>query len=557
MPDSTNSFLLKVIPLGGLGEIGLNMMVFETADDLMVIDAGLMFPEEYMLGIDFVIPDAAYVIERSHKLKGIVLTHGHEDHIGALPYLFKEVTCPVYGTPMTLGLARHRLKEHGFGNELDIHTISPGAPFDVGAFRIEPVRVTHSIVDGIGLGIHTPAGLVVHTGDFKIDKTPVGGEAIDLSAFARFGERGVKLLLSDSTNIEHDGYTLSEREVGRAFENIFRDCPGRIIVAAFASNIHRLQQAIDAAEKFGRKVIVSGRSMQDNIRIATELGYLGMRPDTSADIGDLGRLEPSRVCMLTTGSQGEPLSALTRMAYGDHKQVRIQPGDSVILSSKFIPGNELSITRVINQLYRRGAEVYYEKISEIHVSGHASREELAMMITLVKPEYFMPIHGETRHLIQHARLAEEMGIAAEKVLVCHDGEAVEFTREGVRKIDTEREGRIFIDGKGIGDVGDVVLRDRRHLSTNGMVIAILILDARTGEVVYGPDISTRGLTFEEERPELVSGARDAVSDLLREIPGQVKANEAEVKEEVHRALRRYFNRELDRRPVILPVVIEL
>ncbi len=557
MPDYRDSFLLRIVPLGGLGEIGLNMMVFETEDDLVVIDVGLMFPEEYMLGIDFVVPDASYIIERSHKLKGIILTHGHEDHIGALPYLLKEVTCPVYGTPMTLGLARHRLKEHGFGNELDIRTISPGEAFEVGSLKFEPVRVTHSVVDGVGLGIHTPAGMVVHTGDFKIDKTPVGGEAIDLSAFARFGEHGVKLLLSDSTNVEHDGYTLSEREVGKAFENIFRDCPGRIIVAAFASNIHRLQQAIDAAVKFGRRVIISGRSMQENIRIAMELGYLSMPPRTLTDIGELDVLEPSRVCMLTTGSQGEPLSALTRMAYGDHKQVQIQPGDSVILSSKFIPGNELSITRIINQLYRRGAEVYYERISEIHVSGHASREELAMMLTLVKPEYFIPIHGETRHLVQHARLAEEMGIEPENVLVCHDGEAVEFTPEGVRTMDTEAESRIYIDGKGIGDVGDVVLRDRRHLSTNGMVIAILALDARTGEVVYGPDVSTRGVTFEEERPDLLTGAREAVSALLDEMPAQAKLNEVEVKEEVHRTLRRYFNRQLDRRPVILPIVIEL
>jgi len=552
-----NSYLLRLVPLGGLGEIGLNMMVFETPEDIIVVDSGLMFPEEYMLGIDYVIPDARYIYERKQKLRAIVLTHGHEDHIGALSYLMKELSCPIYGTPMTLGLVRHRLSEHGLLETTDLRVIEPRKPFQTGGMKIEPIRVSHSIVDGVGLAIETPAGIIVHTGDFKIDKTPVDGQAIDLAAFARFGEHGVTLLLSDSTNIENEGYTLSEREVGKVFDEIFANSPGRIILAAFASNIHRIQQAIDSAARFQRKVIVSGRSMADNIRIAMELGYLHVPADIMVDINELPRLYPAQVCMLTTGSQGEPLSALTRMAYGDHKQVQIQPGDTVILSSKFIPGNELSIQRIINQLYRRGAEVYYEKVSEIHVSGHASREELALMISLVKPQYFIPIHGETRHLIQHARLAEHLGIPPENVIVAHDGDVVEFRSDGVHKMESVEVGRVFIDGKGVGDVEDVVLRDRKHLSENGMVIAIMVIKAHTGEIVYGPDISTRGVTFEEIRPDLLPGAKDTLAELLANITPEIKLNVAELKAEVHRVLRKYFNRELDRRPVILPLIIEL
>lgn len=557
MANPDNSYLLKVIPLGGLGEIGLNMMIFETADDMLVVDAGLMFPEDYMLGVDYVIPDTQYVVERANKLRAIILTHGHEDHIGALPYLIGNINCPVYGTPMTLGLVKHRLSERNLLDKADLREIAPKIKFKAGGMTIEPIRVTHSIVDGVGFAIDTPAGLVVHTGDFKIDKTPMDNQAIDLAAFARLGEAGVTLLMSDSTNVENEGYTLSEREVGKAFDEIFHVSPGRIIIAAFASNIHRIQQAIDIAERYHRKVIISGRSMQENIRIARELGYLKVPAGIFVDISDLPKLYPAQVCMLTTGSQGEPLSALTRMAYGDHRQIQIQTGDTVILSSKFIPGNELSITRIINQLYRRGAEVYYENVSEIHVSGHASREELALMISLVRPKYFIPVHGEARHLIQHARLARQHGIAEQNAIVIYDGDIVEFWKDGIRVQDKIDAGRILIDGKGVGDVGDIVLRDRRHLSENGMVIAIIVMRVRTGEIVYGPDISTRGLTFEEGHPEILDGAKKAVTDTFDAMGPEMKGNVAEMKAEVHRALRRYFNRELDRRPVVLPVIIDL
>ena len=557
MSHFNDSALLRVVPLGGLGEIGLNMMVFETPGHIMIVDAGLMFPDEHMLGIDFVIADTGYIRDRSDKLRAVVLTHGHEDHIGALPYFLEEHPCPVYGTPMALGLVKHKLDEHGLLEDADLRELEPGKPFEVGDMTVEPIRVCHSIVDGVGLAIDTPAGLVVHSGDFKIDKTPVDGEPIDLGAFAQLGERGVTLLLSDSTNIEQEGYTPSEREVGKAFDRVFDRCGGRIIVAAFASNIHRIQQVIDTAHRFNRKVIVSGRSMIDNMGIAQDLGYLRIPAGMMKDIGELKKFQPNEVCILTTGSQGEPLSALTRMAYGDHKQLKVQPDDTIILSSKFIPGNELSILRVINQLFKRGAEVLYEKISDVHVSGHASREELAFLINLVKPEYFMPIHGETRHLIQHARLAEQLGVEPENVIVAYDGDVVEFRSDGVTKSEPIEVSRIFIDGKGVGDVGKVVLRDRKHLSKNGMVIAILVIKERTGEVVYGPDISTRGVTFEEERPELLEGAKDAVVAALDDIATEMKGNVIEMKAEVHRALRRFFNKTLDRRPVILPIIIEL
>lgn len=548
---------LRIVPLGGLGEIGLNMMAFETPVDMILIDAGLMFPEEYMLGIDYVIPDVSYVLERREKLKGIILTHGHEDHIGALPYLLNDISCPVWGTALTLGLVRAKLEEHALEEKTELKKISAGDTIHLGSFDIEAIRVTHSIVDCIGLAIHTPVGTVIHTGDFKIDFTPVEGQPIDLNRFAAYGNKGVVLLMSDSTNIEQGGYTLSEREVGRAFDEIFRAATGRIIVASFASNIHRIQQAIDVADRYRRRVIMIGKSMIANARIARDLGFMRVPAGLFADLQDLPSLYPEQVCMITTGSQGEPLSALTRMAFGDHKQVQIQPGDTVILSSKFIPGNETAIHKIINHLYRRGAEVHYETVSEIHVSGHASREELSLIMQLVKPKYFLPVHGETRHLIKHAQLANALGIPQDRTIVAHNGDVIEFDPEGGHVIGKTHVGRVFIDGKGVGDVGEIVLRDRRHLSENGMVIAIMVIQALTGELVYGPDISTRGLTFEEESAELLEEAKSVVLKTFDEVPVEVKSDLQEMKAELHRSLRRFFNKKLDRRPVVLPVIIEL
>ena len=554
---------LRIVPLGGLGEIGLNMMAIETPEDMILIDSGLMFPEDYMLGIDYVIPDVEYALLRREKLKGIVLTHGHEDHIGALPYLLKDISCPIYGTALTLGLVKEKLIEHGLEESADLVKIKVGDTIHIGSFAIEAIRVTHSIVDCIGLGIRTPAGIIVHTGDFKIDQTPVEGQPIDLNRFAAYGNEGVLLLMSDSTNIEQNGYTLSEREVGRAFDDIFRIASGRIIIASFASNIHRIQQAMDVANRYSRRVILMGKSMIANTRIARELGYLHVPSGLFAELQDLQSLYPEQVCMITTGSQGEPLSALTRMAFGDHKQVQIQPGDTVVLSSKFIPGNETAIHKIINHLYRRGAEVYYETVSEIHVSGHASREELSLMIQLTKPRYFMPVHGETRHLIKHAQLAQTLGIPQDRTLIAHNGDVIEFELGGgdwpVAPTITEktRVGRVFIDGKGVGDVGEIVLRDRMSLSENGMVIAIMVIQRHTGELIYGPDISTRGLIFEDESAELLEEARSEVLKTFNEAPVEVKSDRQEMKAEVHTALRRFFNKKLERRPVVLPVIIEL
>lgn len=552
-----SNYLLRIVPLGGLGEIGLNMMVFETPSSVLIVDAGLMFPEDYMLGIDYVIPKANYVIERAEKLKGIILTHGHEDHIGALPYILENFDCPVFGAPLTLGLVKDKLEEHGLVDKVDLRTIGAGELIKLSEFQIEPIQVTHSIVDCFGLAIKTPAGTVITTGDFKIDHTPIGGKPIDLNKFADYGNRGVLLLMSDSTNVEQDGYTLSEREVGKVFDEIFSRSNGRIIVASFASNIHRIQQAIDVSAKYHRKVILTGKSMIANANIAVELGHLNAPAGIFVDLSDLPKLCPEEVCIITTGSQGEPLSALTRMAFGDHKQVQIQKGDTVILSSKFIPGNETAIHRIINHLYRRGAEVYYETVSEIHVSGHASKQELILMLQLTKPNYFMPIHGETRHLVKHSQLALSLGIKEENILLAHNGDIVEFVGDKGKIVGKTETGRVFIDGKGVGDVGEVVLRDRRHLSENGMVIAIVVIQSLTGEIVYGPDISTRGVTYEEEFPNLVSEAKSELKKLLQELPEVIKTDIVELKAEVHKTLRRFFNRKLERRPVILPVVIEI
>lgn len=555
--ESESNYSLRIVPLGGLGEIGLNMTVFETLSSLLIIDAGIMFPEDYMLGIDYVIPQTNYVLERAQKLKGIVLTHGHEDHIGALPYIVESLNCPIFGAPLTLGLVKDKLEEHGLADKVDLRLINAGELINLGEFEIEPIQVTHSIVDCFGLAIKTPAGTVVSTGDFKIDHTPIGGKPIDLNKFADYGRRGVLLLMSDSTNVEQDGYTLSEREVGKAFDEIFAKSEGRIIVATFASNIHRIQQAIDVSTKYHRKVILTGKSMIANAHIAMELGHLRAPAGIFADLSNLSELYPEQVCIITTGSQGEPLSALTRMAFGDHKQVHIQKGDTVILSSKFIPGNETAIHRIINHLYRRGAEVYYETVSEIHVSGHASKQELILMLQLVKPKYFMPIHGETRHLVKHSQLATSLGIPQENILLAHNGDVIEFVGSKGRIVGKVETGRVFIDGKGVGDVGEVVLRDRRHLSENGMVIAIVVIQSITGEIVYGPDISTRGVTYEEEFPDLISEAKAELKKLFNDLPESIKTDIIELKAEVHRTLRRFFNRKLERRPVILPLVIEL
>ncbi len=548
---------LRIIPLGGLGEIGLNMTAFEYGDSIIVVDCGLMFPEDYMLGIDIVIPDVSYLKRNAEKVKAYIITHGHEDHTGALPFVLPQVDAPVYGTALTIGLIEEKLEEFGLAKSTLFETVRPRDRVSIGPFDIEFIRVSHSIVDGCGLAIRTPVGTVIHTGDFKMDQTPVDGEVMDYARFSEYGEAGVLLLMSDSTNVEKEGYSLSEREIGRNLEEIFRRCDGRIIVAAFSSNIHRIQQVIDAAARHKRRVVLNGKSMVANSRIAHALGYLKYPEGLMADLRDIDSIPHNEVVLLTTGSQGEPMSALTRMAMDNHKQIKVRKGDTVILSSKFIPGHEKAISTMMNHLYRRGADVIYEKVSEVHVSGHASQEELKIMLNMVRPKYFIPVHGEYRHLVLHARLASRL-IPQENVIIAEDGDVVEFAPEGgfVRAGRVE-SGRVFVDGKGVGDVGEMVLKDRNHLAQDGMVLALVAINATTGGMVYGPEIVTRGVVFEEGRPGLIEEARKVVIEALNALNAEVKTEQLEIKEEVRRALRRYFNRTLERKPVILPMIIEI
>lgn len=548
---------LRIIPLGGLGEIGLNMALFEYGDDIIVVDCGLMFPEPYMLGIDLVIPDISYLRDKVDRVRGIFLTHGHEDHIGALPFVLQELSPPIYGTALTLGFVREKLKEYDLHQVTEMRVVRPREKVAVGPFEVEFIRVAHSIVDGCALAIRTPEGVVIHTGDFKLDQTPVDGELTDLVTFARYGEEGVLALLADSTNVEREGYTLSERLVGEALAEIFPQCTGRIIVAAFSSNIHRVQQVVEVAAASGRKVLLNGRSMVGNVQIARELGYLRIPDDILIDLKELPRLPKEEVCMITTGSQGEPMSALTRIAMDDHKQIKLERGDTVILSSRFIPGNEKTISDLINHLYRRGAEVYHEKVSEVHVSGHASQEELKLMLNLVRPRFFMPVHGEYRHLVKHAKLAQRVGIPAERCILAVDGEVVAFAGGEAGIVETVESGRVFVDGKGIGDVGDMVLKDRRHLSQDGMVVVIIAIDQTSGAIIYGPDIVSRGFVFEDESQEYLDEAKKVVLDTLALRNTEVLADWNEVKLEVRRVLRRFFNKTIERRPVILPLILEM
>ncbi len=553
---------LSVIPLGGLGEIGLNMTVLECGDDLLAIDAGLMFPDAEMLGVDIVIPDFSYLTDNRDRIRAIVLTHGHEDHIGALPFLLREVNVPVYGTRLTLGFVKDKLREHGLDAEANLIPVRPRDVVQLGSFTIEFIRVTHSIVDGVGLGITTPVGRVVHTGDFKIDPTPVDGEVMDLRTFAEYGDRGTLVLLSDSTNASQGGYTFSEKEVRRGLEDIFTRAKGRVVVATFASNIHRVQQIIDVAVMHRRKVILNGKSMIANAEIALELGYLKMPPNTWLKIDALRTLPDDEVVMITTGSQGEPMSALSRMAANEHKHFRIKKGDTIVLSSKMIPGNERAIARIINHLFKHGAEVFYEKVSEIHVSGHASKEELKLMLSLIRPKYFIPVHGEYRHLVYHAQLAKKVNIPEENIFIIENGEVVEFTENGARRAGVVNVGRVYIDGKTAGSVVEagvdtVVLRDRMKLAHDGVVIVILGIEKASGKVVSGPDIISRGFVFEDASQELLAEVKDVVMDALLLMVPEAKGDWSLVSARVRSSLKKFINKRLERRPMILPVIMEI
>jgi ribonuclease J len=545
---------LRVVPLGGLGEIGLNLLVLETPDAAIAVDCGVMFPDEQMLGVDVVIPDVTYLRSIREKFRGVFLTHGHEDHIGALPYVLAEFDVPVYGTPLTLGFVRERLREHGLTR--DLRLLGPGQRQDVASLGVEPFAMTHSIPDAVGLAIRTPVGTVVHTGDFKLDQTPLDGRLPDLARLAAFGNEGVLLLLSDSTNVEHAGVTPSERSVGAHLDAIFAEAKGRIVVTTFSSHIHRMQQAIDLAVRYGRKVAFVGRSLQNHTAIARELGLLHVLDEHLIELGDVRSMRPHEIVLVSAGSQAEAASALMRIAMDAHKQVRLEPGDTVVLSSRVIPGNERAIANLVNHLYRRGAIVHYGHAAPIHVSGHASQEELKLVLNLVRPRHFVPVHGEYRHLVRHNLLAAEVGVRPAHCHLLEDGEVLELDGSGAHRPDRVPAGRVFVDGRGIGDVHDIVLRDRRHLSEGGLVLAVLGLSQRSGELLAGPELVSRGVVGDEAGPDVMEGARVEVVAAIDAMDPESRTDANEVQNEVRRALRRHFRR-LDRRPVILPFVIEM
>ncbi|MEA3279930.1 MAG: ribonuclease J [Thermodesulfobacteriota bacterium] len=549
--------MLRIIPLGGLGEIGLNMMLFECEDTLFIIDAGLMFPEDYMLGIDIVIPDFDYLRQDNRKVAGIVLTHAHEDHIGALPYLLREIKAPIFGTPFTLGVVRNKLEEHNLLESVSMYEILPGETINLGVFELEFIHVCHSIVGGVGIAIKTPFGLVIHTGDFKICHTPFYGVTTDINRFAWYGEKGVLALLSDSTNVEREGYTISDQEVGETLARIAKESKGRIIVALFASNITRIQQIIDIAAARERRVVFDGRSIKTNVSIAKDLGYIHLSEGIEVDVDQVNDFPDDDILIITTGSQGEPMSALARMSTGRHKYLKIKKNDTVVLSSKFIPGNEKAIAKIINSFYRQGAEVVYEKISDIHVSGHALQEELKLMINLTKPEYFIPIHGEFRHLILHSRLAEQVGISKERILVAEDGQIIEFDENGGRIKDKVQTGRVFVDGKGIGDIGWSVLKERRILSKDGVVAVNMAFDEETGIIIYGPEVVSRGFVFETETGHLLEDAKCVILEIVEDVSPETPDRVDKIRSMIQRALREYFYFTIKRHPVILPFIIEI
>jgi len=554
--SSDASATLKIIPLGGLNEIGKNMTAYQYEDDLFIVDCGMAFPEDELLGIDVVIPDITYLKKNASKLRGIVLTHGHEDHIGAIPYFLRELNVPIYGTRLTLGLVENKLKEHRLSPKLV--TIVPGQILKLGAFEIEPIRVCHSIADAVAFAIKSPVGTVVHTGDFKIDFTPIDGQKMDLHRFAQLGQEGVLALLSDSTNVVREGYTMSESSVGDTFEEIFRHAQSRIIVASFASNVHRVQQIINAAFLNNRKVAFSGRSMVNVSGVALELGYLKLpEPDIIIDIKDIDRYPENELVVITTGSQGEPMSALARMANSEHRNMEIQPGDVVILSSSPIPGNEKSVYRIINQLTKKGAKMIYESLADVHVSGHAKQEELKLMQALVKPKYFVPVHGEYVHLDRHRQLAISMGMHDKNIFILNNGSVLEFNAEGAKLGKPVQAGRVFIDGLGVGDVGNIVLRDRKHLSEDGLIIIVVAISSATGEIINGPDLISRGFVYVRESEALMDGAKNVIDEELKKCYAKNIKDWSTLKTSVRDALSQYIYQSTKRSPMILPVFMEV
>lgn len=554
---SKNKKKLKIIPLGGLQEIGKNITAFEYGEDIIVVDCGISFPEDEMLGIDLVIPDVTYLSKNREKVKGIVVTHGHEDHIGALPYVLKEINVPVYGTKLTLGLVEYKLEEHGMLSEVDLHTVTQEQTITLGSFGVEFIRSTHSIADSVALAIHTPIGTIVHTSDFKIDYTPIEGEPMDLARLAELGKSGVLLLMSDSTNVEREGYTMSERTVGASLEEIFMDAKGRIMVATFASNVHRVQQVVNAAVKYGRKVAICGRSMVNVVNVAMNLGYLTVPEGVMVDIDNIDKIPPEKLVIIMTGSQGEPMSALSRIAASEHKKVEIFPGDLIIISASPIPGNEKLISRVINELFKKGADVVYEGLADIHVSGHACQEELKLIHNLVRPKFFFPVHGEYRHLKQHANLAHSMGMPMENIFIMEIGKVLELSSDSAKINGSVPAGKVLVDGLGVGDVGNIVLRDRKHLSQDGLIIVVITIEGDTGNVIAGPDIISRGFVYVRESEDLMEQVKE-ISRIAIQKCEEKKKNDWSAKKSIIRdTLRDYLYERTKRKPMILPIIMEI
>lgn len=555
--NDDNCSSVRVLALGGLGEIGLNTMIVSVGKDAFIIDSGLMFPDDSMPGVDVVIPDMDLVLQQDLTIHGFVLTHGHEDHIGALPYALKKVPAPVFTTGLTMGLVENKLNEFGLLNTTTRNVVSPDTPIDLGPFHIDFFAMCHSVADGVGLAIETPAGVLIHSGDFKLDPNPVDGRLCDLDKIARYADRNVLALFSDSTNVENRGSTSSESTIRPAFEKIFHEARQRILIATFSSNIHRIQQVLDLATEFSRKVVLVGRSMIENTRIASERGYLHVPPDLLVDIKDMNAYPDEEIVILSTGSQGEPMSALSLMAADRHKYLNVGPGDVVVFSSRFIPGNEKAINQIINEFSRRGAHTMYEKVSNVHASGHASEEELRHLIRLVNPRYFIPIHGEYRHLLRHAGLAVDEGIPQERVLVAQNGDLVEISRDRMHVLEKLDTARIFVHGKGVGDVGNGVLRDRRVLSEVGIVTVVLGVEAESGRLISGPQLQSLGVTFKDVENELLEIVTTAVRDRIDELGPETAEEWEESKEDIRLAVRRQINRILGRKPLVQTVILFL
>ena len=549
---------LRIIPLGGLGEIGKNLTVFESDNEIIIVDCGVAFPEGDMLGIDAVIPDTTYLSMNRKKIKGIFLTHGHEDHIGALPYVLKDLDVPVYGTRLTIALVEKKLEEVNLRDKVSLQVVKYGTVIVTNDFFVEFIRTNHSIADAAALAINTPAGMVIHTGDFKVDYTPIDGLPIDLTRMAELSEQGVLLLMADSTNAEKKGFTMSESTVGKTFDELFAKIEGRAIVATFSSNIHRVQQIIDTARKFNRKCVICGRSMVNVIDVACQLGYMKHTEDTLIDIEDMDDYPPEELCIITTGSQGEPMSALTRMAISTHRQIDIIKGDTVIISASPIPGNEKPIAKMINELFKRGANVIYKSLAEVHVSGHACEEELKLIQSIVKPRYFMPVHGEFKHLVRNKDIAMRMGMPEENIFIIENGDVLSFTPQGVNTEEKVPSGNILIDGLGVGDVGNIVLRDRRHLSEDGLIIVVMTIDLDSGALLAGPDVISRGFVYMREAEDMMASIRDVAKEaLLSTEESKRKHDWALKKSNIRDAIHEYVYNQTKRNPMILPILMEV